>query len=420
MHYLRNSVSLLGLVLPGLLLPAAARANPVIEWNEEAVNATRLSRNPAPVAALHFATFHVAVFDTVNSFFGDYEGWLVNEAAPDGADLEAAIAGAAHRVLIDLWGGEANPRNFDAALERILETVPDDAAQERGLEWGRAVAGRILEARGKTPLPPPEGTYSSDEPGVWRETPYAFRPPVTPRLGEVEPFVLESSSQFRAPPPPPLNSKEYAEEIAYVNRVGSRDGADRTEYETLSSPFWSDDLGTASPPGHWNVIARQMVDAEGLSVLETARLYALLNLAAADAGITSWETKYYYRTWRPENAIREITPELNPWAEANPDFIPNMASPAFPSYTSGHSTYTAAMTRLLELFFGRDEIEFTATSDGLPGVVRDYTSLSQARDEVGMSRIWGGIHVMSDNLEGQAAGIRVADWVFEHALRPRD
>ena len=114
------------------------------------------------------------------------------------------------------------------------------------------------------------------------------------------------------------------------------------------------------------------------------------------------------------------TPELNPWAVPNPDFIPNMASPAFPSYTSGHSTYTAAMTRLLELYFGTDDIEFEATSDGLPGALRTYTSLSQARDEVGMSRIWGGIHVMSDNLEGQKAGIRVADWVFEHALLPRE
>src|SRR5690606_35302213 len=138
--------------------------------------------------------------------------------------------------------------------------------------------------------------------------------------------------------------------------------------------------------------------------------FALLNVAGADAGITCWETKYHYRTWRPETAIRE--------ADANADFIPNMASPAFPSYTSGHSTYSAAMSRMLELFLGTDEVEFTTTSDGLPGAVRTFQRLSDAREEVGMSRVWGGIHVMSDNLEGQRAGIKIADWVFEQALLP--
>ena len=168
------------------------------------------------------------------------------------------------------------------------------------------------------------------------------------------------------------------------------------------------------------MIARDIVKDRELSVLETARLYALLNMAAADAGITCWETKYHYRMWRPENAIREMDTSINPWTRQNPDFIPNMASPAFPSYTSGHSTYTAAMTRLLERFLGTDDIEFTCTSDGLPGAVRSFHKLSDARNEVGMSRIWGGIHIMSDNLEGQKAGIRVADWVFEHSLLPAE
>ena len=96
-----------------------------------------------------------------------------------------------------------------------------------------------------------------------------------------------------------------------------------------------------------------------------------------------------------------------------------MVSPAFPSYISGHSTFSAAASRLLEHFFGTDEIEFSVRSDGLPGAVRSYKKLSEARDEIGMSRIWAGIHVMSDNLEGQKAGIKIADWVFDHALGPQ-
>jgi hypothetical protein len=168
------------------------------------------------------------------------------------------------------------------------------------------------------------------------------------------------------------------------------------------------------------VIAQTIVKNLGLEddVPQSARIFALLNIAGADAGITCWETKYFYSTWRPETAIREIEPGTNPNAQKNPGFIPNMASPAFPSYTSGHSTYTSAMSRMLERCIGADEVEFTVTSDGLPGVIRSYSKLSDARREVGMSRVWGGIHVMSDNIEGQKAGIKVADWIFDHALQP--
>jgi hypothetical protein len=335
--------------------------------------------------------------------------------------MEAAVASAAHTILLAYWGKVANPRNINTAYEKALSAVPDGKAKTDGVAWGEEVAGRILAERSDAGLGlPNEGTYTSREIGKWRETPPGFRPPVTPRLGEVRPFALESSSQFRAPPPLTVDSKEYAEELAFVNQVGPRDGAERTEYQTLSTPFWSDDLGSATPPGHWNEIAQTIVKNEGIDadVPRTARIFALLNIAGADAGITCWETKYYYSTWRPETALREIEPETNPDAEKNPDFIPNMASPAFPSYTSGHSTYTSAMSRMLEKCVGRDEVEFSVTSDGLPGVVREFTKLSDARREVGMSRVWGGIHVMSDNLEGQKAGINVADWIFDHALPP--
>ncbi len=265
------------------------------------------------------------------------------------------------------------------------------------------------------PIP---GFYSSTEPGKWRETPPGFRPPVLPHWGHVTPFVMTSPEQFRAPPPYSVGSKEQADELAFVNRVGPRDNAERTEYQTLSTPFWADDLGTATPPGHWNVIAQDLARRNQLSVPDTARLFALLNMAGADAGISCWETKFFYRTWRPETAIRELDAKTNPAAKPNADFIPNMGTPAFPSYTSGHSTFSAAASRILERFFGTDDIEFTVTSEGLPGAVRSYHKLSEARHEIGMSRVWGGIHVMSDNLEGQKAGLLIADWVFDHALLP--
>lgn len=391
--------------------------NAVLDWNTEVINATRLSRNPPPLAALHLATFHAAIFDAVNGITHTHRGWLVTESAPAGADVDASVAAAAHTVLVALWGQSTNPRNLELAYERALAAIPDGTAKTDGLAWGQKVAETVLAVRARSGYDKPiQGPFASNEPGLWRETPSGFRPPVAPHVSKVTPFAMRTPDQFRAPPPPALDSKQCADELAEVARIGARDNAERTEYQTLSTPFWADDLGSCTPPGHWNLIAQDLVRRNNLSVPATARLFALLNFAEADAGIACWDTKFFYRTWRPETAIRELTPALNPHARPVPDFVPNMASPAFPSYVSGHSTFSAAGSRILERFFGTDAIEFTATSDGLPGAVRTFKTLSDCRNEIGMSRVYGGIHVMSDNVEGLKVGLKVADWVFENSL----
>ena len=411
----------LPILLAALCVASVTRlcaGNAVLEWNKEAVDAIRLSRNPPPLAALLYATYHVSIFDAVNGITRTHHGWLVNDPAPAGADMDAAIASAVYTVLTELFVS-TNPRTLRIAYDNALAAIPDGAAKADGIAWGRKVAVAVLAKRADSgynkPIP---GTYSSTEPGKWRETPPTFRPPLLPFWGKVTPFVMTSPSQFRAPPPETLGSKEYAEELAFVASHGARDDADRTEYQTMSTPFWSDDLGTGTPPGHWNIIAEDIARRKDLSVPETARLFALLNLAEADAGISCWETKYYYSFWRPETALRELDPKLNPQLVNKPDFIPNMASPPFPSYTSGHSTFSAAGARMIALFFGTDDIEFSVGSDGLPGVVHTFKKLSDAQAEVGMSRVWGGIHTMSDNLEAQKAGMKIADWVYANALLP--
>jgi PAP2 superfamily protein len=401
-------------------LPRAAAAdNSVLYWNQQALDTTRLSRNPPPVASLYFATFHVAIFDAVNGITRTHNGWLVNDPAPAGADMDAAVAGAAITVFNGLWGITANPRNFQLAYQKALAAIPDGQPKTDGIAWGKKVAEAVLaklaDSGYNKPIP---GKYSSTEQGKWRETPSAFRPPLLPFWGHVRPFVMTSPSQFRAPPPESLGSKEYAEELAFVNKVGARYNYERTEYQTLCTPFWSDDLGTATPPGHWNVIAQDIARRKNLSVPEAARLFALLNMAEADAAIGCWDTKYYYNLWRPETALRETDPKINPDIPNNPDFVPNLASPSFPSYTSGHSTFSAAAARTMALFFGTDDIEFSVGSDGLPGAVHTFKKLSDAQIEAGMSRVWGGIHTMSDNLEAQKMGVKIADWVYANALLP--
>lgn len=392
--------------------------NSVLDWNKQALDATRLARNPPPLSAFYFAAFHAAIFDAVNGVTRTHRGWLVNEPAPAGVDLDAVVAGAAHTVMVALWS-TTNPYNLESAYQTAVAKIPDGKSKTEGIRWGEQVGKAVLEkiatAGYKTPVP---GTYSSKEPGKWRETPSQFRPPLLPFWGRVQPFVMKTQDQFRAPPPESLGSKEYAEELAFVAKKGARDGTDRTEYQTLSTPFWNDDLGTSTPGGHWNMIAADLAQRKNLSTPETARLLALLNFALADAGISCWETKFFYNVWRPETALREINPELNPSAAAIPEFIPNMPSPPFPSYTSGHSTFSAAGARVLALFFGSDDIEFSVTSDALPGSVRTYKKLSDAQVEAGMSRVWGGIHTMSDNLEAQTCGIKIAEWTVANALQP--
>lgn len=398
---------------------ARAAAEPVLTWNQEALNAIRLARTPPPIASQHLASVHAAIFDTVNGVTRTHTGWLVRDAAPAGIDLDAAIAAAAHTTILALWGQAANPENINAAYTAALAAIPESPAKTSGIAWGKSVAARILAERAKAGLDKPlPGPFASTAPGKWRETPPGFRPAVLPHVAKCTPFVMTSCDQFRAPPPPAVGSQEHAEEIAYVVKVGARDGSERTEYETLTAPFWADDLGSATPPGHWNVIAQDLARRHHLATPECARLFALINLACADAGISCWDSKFFYSTWRPETAIREVTKEINPFAEAHPEFIPLMTTPAFPSYTSGHSTFSAAASRIIERFFGTDDIEFTTTSDGLPGAVRSYKKLSDARKEIGMSRVWGGIHFMSDNLVGQDCGLKLADYVYATALQP--
>jgi hypothetical protein len=399
--------------------PLAFGDNAVLFWNEQALNATRLARNPPPIASSFYAAYHVAIFDTVNSITHDHRSWLNHEAAPAGANMDAAIASASFTMLNAQWGQAANPRNFQVAYDQALAGIPDGPGKTSGIAWGKHIAELVLAERAKSGFDKPiPGQYSSEEPGKWRETPPGFRPPVLPHWAKVTPFVMTSPSQFRAPPPPAVDSKQQADELLYIAKVGARDGAERTEYETLSAPFWADDLGTATPPGHWNVIAQDLTRRNKLSTPDTARLFALLNMACADAGISCWDSKFFYRTWRPETAIRELDPKLNPHMTPKPDFIPLMMTPAFPSYTSGHSTFSGAAERILARFFGTDDIEFTVTSEGLPGAVRTFKKLSACQKEIGLSRLFGGIHVMVDNLEGTNAGHKIGDWVFENSLQP--
>lgn len=410
---------LFSLAAAGLaLLSTVAFADPILDLNDQAVNAIRVSRMPPPMASHHLAILHAALFDVVNGFDRKYESYLVNETAPAGASLEAAVASAGYEVLHSQFGKVANPRVFADDYAKALAAIPDGQAKTAGIAWGKHVADLMIQARANDGIMGKATFPASDKAGHWRPTPPLFREFTLPHWGMVKPFALKSCSQFRPPPPPPLNSSAYAVDLDTVKRLGARDSDSRTDDQTATVAFWSDDLGTATPPGHWNIIASTVSKQRKLTVQENARLFALLNLGLADAAIGCWDTKFHYGYWRPETAIREADKSVNPGIEADPNWIPLMPSPTFPDYISGHSTFSRCAATILADFFGTDDIPFNTPGEGLTAAVRSFTGFSAAADEIGMSRIFGGIHFPSANYWGQAQGRAIGQYVCANFLRP--
>lgn len=195
--------------------------------------------------------------------------------------------------------------------------------------------------------------------------------------------------QFRPSGPPPLTSRRYAADFNQVKELGAIDSRTRTAEPSLIARFWSDFSYTATPPGHWNQIAAIIAESRGSTLAQNARLFALLNIVMADAGILCWDAKCLYDFWRLITAIRAADTDENPGTEPDPDWNSFLSAPPFPEYTSGHSTFSKAASVVIGLFFGADDIPFTVGNDTLPVISRSYSSLAAAADECGMSRICG-------------------------------
>jgi len=392
-----------------LLVGALAHADVVTDWNNAALDAIRDGHTAPPVASRSLAIVHVSIYDAVNGIARTCEPYLVQSAVPASASREAAASAAAHQALVNLLPAAA--ASFDALHAAILATIPNGSHKTAGIVWGEFVANQILAARANdghdAVIPPPGGSG----PGVWMPTPPAFLPYLLPQWGFVVPFGTSSSSQFRPPGPPSLDSQRYAADYEEVKELGAAVGSTRTDEQTEIALFWADGAGTETPPGHWNSIAQTIAAAHGTSLEENARLFALLNIAMADAAICSWDAKYTFDFWRPVTAINFAEPELN-WMSL-------IVTPPFPDYVSGHSTFSAAAATVLPLFYGTEDMPFTTGSDFLPGVYRTFATCFDAAEEAAASRIYGGIHFRSASEDGLQAGISIGEWTYAHYLLPK-
>lgn len=407
------------LLMTTLALPVALKADAVLEWNTAALNAVRAVRENPPKASRAMAIAHLAIYDSANGVQRTHRPYHVSDLAPEGASLEAAIAAAGYNTLNALFTNpDVQQTNFLALYETQLAAIKDGPAKSDGVAWGQSVATAILDLRSddgwnEVTEYTPSGTL-----GLWEPTPPANAPALLPGWGNVRPFTMTSGDQFRPPAPPPIDSSAYSFEFNTVKQYGAAEGSIRTDDQSEIAVFWNDGLGTATPPGHWNEIAQTVADSQGLTVQENARLFALLNMTVADAAICSWDAKFTHDYWRPVTAIRKADLDGNPETTADVNWSSYITTPPFPEYTSGHSTFSRSAATVLADFFGTDNISFSTTSDGAPGVVRSFTKFSVAADEAGISRLYGGIHWPSANLHAQACGYLLANQVVNYQLQP--
>lgn len=391
-------------VVAGLLLSltrVAPAADPVLEWNVAVLNAARQDSTSPVLVARNLAMLHLSIAHAFKGKAGEDPALaqLADEAAcPIALALYPSHAAEFHAVCERHSGGKLISVQFKGDDQTDFAT--------RILTW-RQTDG----ASTNVTYVPRVGV------GEWKRTPPAYRPPELPQWGKVTPFLIERADQFRPSGPPDLKSVRFADAVNELKRMGGKDSAIRTDEQTQIARFWSDFSYTEMPPGHWDSIARTISEDRKLSPIQTAELFALLNVAMADAGIAMWDAKYHFNFWRPVTAIPRAGEAENSLVEAEPAWRPLLNTPPHPEYVSGHSGFSAAGATILTHFLGTDAISFTARSDTLPKLERRFDNLKAAAEECGMSRIYGGIHYRFSCDDGLAMGKQIADYVWQRRDR---
>lgn len=410
---------------------AAAKDDMVLHWNDVAMNVLRADRTlPGPGwSSRSLAITSIAVYDAVNSVERTNAPYalLASGYSRGNTDVDAAVASAAHDALAALYPLQKS--TLDAELAASLATVPDGARETRGVALGRQTAAAILAARADDGSATVVPYTVNTAPGHWSPDPLnPTQAAWGPGWGLVKPFALQKPDQFQAPPPPAITSAEYAASYNEVKSLGAKNSTTRTADQTQIADFWAyDAAGMGTPPGMYDQQVAIVAKQEHNSLPENARLFALVNLSQADAGIAAWNSKFKYDYWRPVTAIRRGDEDNNPLTQADPNWEPLGApgingapdfTPPFPAYVSGHATFGAAVYKVLADFYGTDRMRFTLYSDQMPGITRSYARFSQAAAENARSRIYMGVHWNFDDQFGQLMGRQVGDYAFGTQLEP--
>jgi len=405
------------MVVPVLvfMMTSVLRADDVVtHWNKVML-ATISAAGTDPITSTRTAAIvQAAVFDSINGIERRYKSLHSDFRRPDDAAESAAVIESAYTTLVALYPDQRP--NLRAERRASLAKLHDSPeAIRRGREFGAVVAEDILNWRctdGFAPALPP--FLGGTNIGQWRPTPPDFRPGALPQVATMVPWAIKSPSQFRPAGPPALTSAEYVAVFNEVRTMGSADSSIRTAEQELVAWFWA-----GNTRGYWNRIANTVVGRHPrLSLLRKARVFALLNVAMADAAIACWDAKYHYQFWRPVTAITNADLDANLATDIDPDWTPLLgATPAHPEYVSGHSTISAAAAAVLGEIFG-DNTSFRIDSERVPGVWRRFSSFSSAVLEVNSARVFAGIHYRTSCLDGNKVGRAVAHFVMVRSMRP--
>jgi hypothetical protein len=408
--------------------PGEADAGAVTHWNH--VAATTLAAIPGPNGGappafqINMGMTQGAVYDAVNAIGPKHRRpYLLQRRFGAKASTEAAVATAAYDVLSELvsTAPEIAPfpgravllQTLSSEYEASLGAIDDGSHKNQGIAAGRAAADAMLEARENDGRFGPSQWRPNTAAGHWWPLLNAAGQPIldpTPWAGGVEPFLMQSSSQFRTAPPLALDSVAYAEEVNQVQSLGRATGSTRTDDQTYFAKWWQ-----SAPVLSWNEVARQLIARNDLNAADSARLLALQNLSGADAGINCWNDKYHHDFWRPWNAIPRAGEDDNPATTAEPGWTALITAP-YPEHPSGHNCLDGAHVAVLRMFFGdviEGDFQITSASTLLAPAesrVRTFSTFSQPLAELIDARIWAGLHYRHGDVQGQLLGLNVANY----------
>ena len=397
---------------------AVAKADVVSDWNAIAVN-TAVANGQNPWAQARYAAIaQLAVFEAVNAITGDYQPYLGTIQAPPSASTDAAAIEAAYRVLSTYF--PASTATLDAERANSLAQIPDGQAKADGIATGDAAALAMIALRTNDGSSPPQFKVPGPPvPGEWQATPSC---PIVNGIAvgigfqwqNVAPFGIPSASAFRLGPPPALTSNEYAKVYNEVMTVGSLDSTERPPDRADVALFYA----ASSPTQVFNQAAEQVALEQGRSLSENARALALINMAMSDSLVASFLSKYHYNFWRPETAIHAGDTDGNPKTEGDPNWVPFIVTPCFPSYPSNHGSAGNGAAEVLSRLYGEAGHSITLTNPAVPDIVLQYTSFKQITDDISDARVYGGIHFRSDQDAGERLGTAVGRAVYKKNLRP--
>jgi hypothetical protein len=398
-------------VVTAALLSTATivKADVVLDWNAIAIAAT--GGNPFNQARI-LAITQLAVFEAVNAIEGGYQPYLGTVVAPAGASADAAAIAAAHAVLKNYAPGAA--AMLDAARTASLAAIPDGSAKAGGIATGEAAAAAMIAARVNDGSAPPTFYLpTSADPYQWQLTPgCSAAGGVFLNWRNVTPFGIADAAEFRADPPPALTSNAYAKALNEVKRVGSKTSTERPQDRTDVATFYAG----SSPAYVMNMVARQLAAADGDSLAENARAFALINMAISDSAVASFGTKYHYTTWRPETAIHFADLDDNPKTDADPSWTPLIVAPCFPGYTSNHASLSNGGAEVIRRLYGAGGHLITISNPNFPALVFHYSELKQITADIDDARVFGGIHFRFDQDAGGDLGRAVGTAVYKNNL----